>query len=328
MLLGMEKIKGHLYLMGGFALAGTSVVAARLLAGRLGTFSITALSLAFALLGLLPFCAARLRGTLAGLHARQWLLLGAQAGCGIFLFRMFLLQGMLRTSAGEAGILTGATPAITALLAALVLRERLGWRSLAGIALSVAGIVFLQGVAQSGAGFERSHLVGNLLVLCAAASESLFNTISRLGSLRQTEGKTLDVYSQTWLVALIALVLCLGPAVFEHPMEAAAHLELTQWLALGWYGLFVTALAFVLFYAGIRHCSAATAGVLSGMIPFTALILSVLLLREPAGWAQWLGGGLIVGGMALIGGQEAGRETRKEASVSGFEGLDVSAQQE
>ncbi|WP_242975783.1 EamA family transporter [Desulfosporosinus sp. FKB] len=43
--------------------------------------------------------------------------------CGIFLFRMFLLRGLDYTSAGEAGILAGATPAITALLAMMALKE-------------------------------------------------------------------------------------------------------------------------------------------------------------------------------------------------------------
>jgi drug/metabolite transporter (DMT)-like permease len=37
------------------------------------------------------------------------------------------------------------------------------------------------------------------------------------------------------------------------------------------------------------------------MMPFTALILSVLFLKEPAGLQQWSGGILIISGMVLIG---------------------------
>ena len=49
------------------------------------------------------------------LSRRQWLLLLAQAFLGIFLFRMFLLLGVRHTSTSEAGILTGAIPAMTAI---------------------------------------------------------------------------------------------------------------------------------------------------------------------------------------------------------------------
>ncbi|UUZ97191.1 DMT family transporter [Paenibacillus sp. P25] len=68
-----------------------------------------------------------------------------------------------------------------------------------------------------------------------------------------------------------------------------------------WYGPVVTALAFVCWYAGIKRNPVSTAAAFSGMMPFTALLLSVLILREHAGWQQWSGGMLVILGMILIG---------------------------
>ncbi len=312
----MEKFRGSLYLIGGFTLAGTSVIAARFVSQSLGTFTITGVSLFFTILSLLPLCWGKLGQIVRQMQPRDWLALLFQATCGIFLFRMFLIQGLVRTSAGEAGILTGATPAVTAILAFYLLKETAGPKTLLGIALTVTGIVLLQGVLILGKGFSSNHFLGNLLVLCAAVCESFFNVVSRSNSLRSgTETakeadpvapapRALTPSAQTFFVAAFAFLLCLVPAGFEHPLPALRALGVLQWLALLWYGLFVTTLAFIFFYAGIRRCRASTAAVFSGMMPFTALILSVVILREHAGWQQWSGGTLIVLGMALIGGSD------------------------
>jgi drug/metabolite transporter (DMT)-like permease len=291
------------FLTGAFMLAGTSVIAGRFVAGILGSFTIAAASLFFALIGLLPFCGQRLGKAFRQMSIQDWLGLLLQALFGIFLFRLFLLQGLVRTSAGEAGILTGATPAVTALLAWLVLRESMYMLRFCGILSTVAGILVIQGVFLPGAGFAGEHFFGNLLVIGAAICESLFNIFSRISSVKASSGQTevLDPMVQTALVAWVALLLCLGPALAEHPAEALLSLSITGWLALAWYGLFATALAFILWYSGIKRCDASVAAAFSGMMPFTSLILSVLLLHEQPGWLQWVGGLLIVLGMLLTG---------------------------
>jgi drug/metabolite transporter (DMT)-like permease len=70
---------------------------------------------------------------------------------------MFLLNGLNYTTAGEAGILTGATPAITAILAMLILREPVSKRKLAGILCTVGGILILQGVLTQGNVLSAEH---------------------------------------------------------------------------------------------------------------------------------------------------------------------------
>ena len=99
----------------------------------------------------------------------------------------------------------------------------------------------------------------------------------------------------------MALVLCAVPSLFEAPFQKLWEIGVKEWLALIWYGVFVTALAFIFWYAGIKRCGAFTAAAYSGMMPFTSIILSILLLGEYSQWQQWLGGGLVITGMLLIG---------------------------
>ncbi|MEK4119101.1 DMT family transporter [Paenibacillus sp. FSL W8-0919] len=299
----MERWKGMLYLFGAFTLAGTSVITAWLLNGKLGAFTITAISLLLVLMILVPMRLQALVRTLRSRAGTNWRQLLLQAVFGMFLFRMFMLFGLSHTSAAEAGIITGATPAITVVLARLVLKERVNRFSLLGIASTVSGIILIQGLFSQDYPFTVQHLIGNVLVLCAASSESVFNILSRMSSTKN-DGRSqqpVDPVVQTTLVSAIAFLLCLIPAGFEHPLRSLAGIAWEEWLALIWYGPFVTALAFVFWYAGIRRCDASTAAAFSGMMPFTALVLSVVLLGQRAGVEQWAGGLLVAGGMVLIG---------------------------
>lgn len=295
-------MQGKLYLTGAFSLAGTSVVTGYLLSAKLSGFSITAISMAILLVGLFPFYAARTLRTIRALTRREWSLLFFQAVFGIVLFRLFLLFGITLTSTAEAGILTGTTPAITSVLAYFILKERLSGLTAVGIVGAVAGILLLQGNSLLSVQFSGRHLLGNALILCAAASESTFNIIAR----RHKAGEgahsptTIHPMVQTLLVSAIALSLSIVPALLERPFSKLPALGLQEWLALIWYGIVVTAVAFAFFYSGAKHCDAYAIAAFSGMMPLTSMLLSVLLLRERIGILQWTGAALILLSMALI----------------------------
>lgn len=299
----MNQLSGKLYLICAFSLAGTSVISARFVTGKLGTFSIIAVSLFFAIMFLVPLCGKQLMKYIRLMSLHNFLFLLLQALCGIFLFRMFLLIGLSHTSAGEAGILTGATPAITALLAIVVIREPVNRGKLAGILCTVGGILIIQGVLTTGTNFHMEHIIGNMLVLCAAACESAFNTLSRICVLKTAADvkESSSPIVQTAIVSVVALLLCLVPASFEHPMKAFSGIGLIEWMALLWYGVFVTALAFICWYSGIKRCGVFTAAAFSGMMPFTSMLLSIAVLGENIGYRQWLGGFFVIIGMIFIG---------------------------
>jgi drug/metabolite transporter (DMT)-like permease len=171
-----------------------------------------------------------------------------------------------------------------------------------GLLATVTGVVLVQGVAGLRGGLQPEHLFGNVLVLCAAASESIFNILSRTAVVNGAkQARPLDPLTQTALVTLTALVLCCIPAAFEQPAARLSSLGLVGWGALLWLGVFVTALAYICWYSGIKRCSAFTAAAFSGFMPLTSMILSTVLLREQTDFFQWIGGTCVILGMLLIG---------------------------
>ena len=134
-----EKAKGAIFLSLGFALAGSATTAAKPLAGSLGPFSLTALSLAFALPALAPFA---IRGPRP--RARELLTTAALGFFGIFLYRLCLMSALARVSAAEAGLMTGAAPALAERpFRAIVALRPSAWLALAWYGLFVTAASYV-----------------------------------------------------------------------------------------------------------------------------------------------------------------------------------------
>ena len=286
--------KGKLFLSAAFIFAGSSVVTARYVSGDLQPFTITFISLVIAALTALLAFGKVLFKTVKRLSRRHWIMLVLQAAFGIFLFRVFLTFGLRYTTAAEAGIITGTTPAITAIFTRLILKEKLNRNSLIAILFTLAGVLILQGFPFNLSAFNTSHLLGNVLALGAASCESLFTTISRKLHVDLNETFTLHPFVQSGIVSIIAMILCTVPMLLENPYLALTKLPASGWIALVWYGCVVTVIAYACMFAGAKYCDGYTIAAFAGLIPISAYILSLTLLGESATYNHVIGCGFIV----------------------------------
>jgi drug/metabolite transporter (DMT)-like permease len=288
------------FLILAFALAGSSVIPGKILSG-LPPFAACAGSAAVGLAALLPFALREARAARDGRgrrgpsFRRALPLLAAQALFGMALFRVLLMAALARTSAADVGIATSATPAITAILAAVFLKERIEARKILGIALVVAGVALLEsgpGSAAAGAG-SGGRLVGLALAVGAAASESVFNVMSKrippaLGPTRTSAA-----------VTALALVMLAAVSAARGERVAAADLGPARLAAFAYYGVFASALAYLCWYRGVREVPASTAGIFSGLMPLSGFALSVLLFGERPGALGLAGAAVALAGVTL-----------------------------
>ena len=155
----------------------------------------------------------------------------------------------------------------------LFLRERLAPRVVAGIALSVLGIVALN-VLGSGAESSRgpAPLLGNLLVFGAVVSESLFTIFGKAAAERVSPLATAVSAS----VLSLALFLPLG--IYKSIGFDFSSVGFDGWASVAHYGVFVTALGYLLWFDGLSRVPASTAGVFTGFLPLSAVHLSSAVL--------------------------------------------------
>ncbi|GLU30159.1 DMT family transporter [Trinickia caryophylli] len=226
----------------------------------------------------------------------EWTNLFLQGLFGTFGFTLLMLNGVARTSAVAAGVITSTIPAVVALFAWLFLGERPGLRALASIVLAMAGIVVVnlsQASSATSAAPTTSSLAGNLMVLGAVCCESLYVILSR--RLTQTLAP-IDICAYTHLIGLV-LMLPLGAGALARFHYATVPTDV--WALLVWYALSASIFSFWLWMKGIRHVHGSLAGVFSAVLPIAAAGYGILFLDERPTLAHGIALACVVAGIAL-----------------------------
>lgn len=228
--------------------------------------------------------------TLRAMPPRRVVDLIGMALFGMIGYTVFMLEGVKRTAAGDAGIITATMPAVVAILGLLILRERLRANQMVAVVLAVAGIAVIQ-VAGVSAGV--STLVGNVLVAAAVLCEALFVIL----------GKRLTPTYQPIRLALGAnlagLVMAAPLALSDVGATDLTAISPGVWALATWYALSSSVFCLLLWYRGLPHVSTALAGLATAAIPVTALAVSAMALGEPVGPEKLAGAALVIAGIVI-----------------------------
>jgi drug/metabolite transporter (DMT)-like permease len=295
-----SEIRGLIEVLCAMSIAGSTVVVGKLLSVRIPVFLAMELSLVAALIAILPAQIIH-RAELRLLKGRELAYMFLQAFFGIVLFRSLTLYGLRLTSAISAGVITSAAPAVMAVLAAAALRERIGPAGVAGVLLSVAGLLLVNLWGRSG-GTGPGYLAGNLLVLGAMLCEALL-TVFR----KSSGGRVGSVTNTTVLVAMSAL-MTLPLALRDLRGFSLDRIEVVGWASVVYYGAVATNIAYVLWGRGALRISATMTGLATAALPVTAVVLSAVVLGEHLGLVHVMGAAAVIAGI-LIGRRQPGRRT-------------------
>jgi drug/metabolite transporter (DMT)-like permease len=287
---GLQRYKAVIMLIGAMSLAGSSVVVGKILITTVPVFIAAFGSLLVAFICIIPFMRGRL-SELRLLTTREWKYIFLQGLCGIVLFRVLTLYGLQMTGAVQAGIITGATPAVLALLSMMFLKEKLSGPMAVGIVLAASGCIVINILALGGSGGENK-VAGGLLVGAAVVSEALFTIF------RKRIYHSVSAITNTAVLIFCSLILLAVPAAAEFAITTAS-LSTEALAAIIYYGVFATVLAYLLWTAAVGQVSGATAGAATAAMPASSVILAVLVLGEPLHWQHLAGCLLIISGILV-----------------------------
>lgn len=187
--------------------------------------------------------------------------------------------------ASLAAVLLYTAPAFVALLSWLVLRERLGAREMAGVAMSFGGIVLI-----SLGGGEGVHATP-LSVLAGVTSGVTYALYYLYGR---------RYFARYAPAALFAVMMPVGALGLLPMAQVQLHHSRLGWLNLIGVGLLCTYAAYSLNSAGLRHLPATRASVISSIEPVVAAVLAAVLFAERLSPAALVGAAAVVGAALLL----------------------------
>ena len=223
---------------------------------------------------------------------RVSLILLALGMLGNGIYQVFFVEGIARTRAGDAALLTAASPGLIALVGRIRGTERVGARGLFGIVLSMVGIALVVfGTARSGG--QRATLIGDLLILCGSLCWSIYTVLLKPHT-HVVAGVQLSAL--TMLGGAIPLLAVAAPAMASTRWSAVPF---TGWLAVVYSGLGALVVAYLFWYRGVRVLGPTRTAMYSNLQPALGVLMAWALLSEtPTAW-QLVGVTLIVSGLLL-----------------------------
>ena len=192
-----------------------------------------------------------------------------------------------RVSSALTGMLNGANPLFTAVIASVLARRAPSRGVAAGLLVGLAGTVL---IAWPSLNEGRSSLDGVLLILAAVVSYGFALNLAR--PLQQRNG-ALPVI---WRAQAVALVLTAPLGVPDLLVARWSPVPLLSMIVLGALG---TGLAYVLLAVAAGRVGATRASATTFLIPAVALVLGVLLRGERVALLSVIGGAVCVAGAWL-----------------------------
>ena len=224
----------------------------------------------------------------------------ALAAATLWVNQMCFVFALDLTAASTVGILLGAIPVFTGLFGLALGTERATGRFWLAAAVSFLGVAL---VALGAAGQVSASVTGIVLGIATAATWAAYSVVfaplTRTYSVTRISAVVLPC---TWILLALAGI----PQMREQDWSLGWEI----WALLVFATIGPLVLTNVLWFRSIRRIGANRATLVANLEPFVAAVLAVVLLSEPLGLLQILGGIAIAGGIVLA----RRRPTRAQAA--------------
>jgi len=213
--------------------------------------------------------------------------------------------GMTMTSATNAVLLVDIDVVFVALLAAIILSEKITGKIMVGLLLGMVGVFIITTNGDLSSVLSGSF-IGNAMVFFGGVLWAFYVVYQKKVLVRES-----DVLQVTGIV-IFETTLFLLPMTF---LFAGSYIvDGVGWLSVLYTGVFCTGLAFLLYNTGLKVISATVSSIILLLEIVFAMLFAFLVLGESPTVATAMGGALIVLSIIVISLNGADRGPSKEAS--------------
>lgn len=201
-----------------------------------------------------------------------------------------MFTGLTRLDAATAALTVQIQVPVAALLAAIFLGDRLGWRRLTGMVIAFAGVAIIAG---------EPRFSGNYLPLALVIAASCLWAIAnvQIKFLGEIDALTLNAALALFATPQLALACLL---LEDGQWSALVEASWRVYAAVAYQALAVTVMGYGLWYHLLRRYKVNQAMPFTLLVPLFGVLSGVSFLGERLTVAILLGGALTILGVAII----------------------------
>jgi drug/metabolite transporter (DMT)-like permease len=215
---------------------------------------------------------------------------------GVFPGQVLITWGTRLSSASNAALLMLAFPVCTAVLAVILLKEKMTGIRWISFALAIVGVLLCSNLDLGNLDFGKGFLFGNLLIFSGILGNSFYNSYGK---------KVLERYSPMEMLyyTYLAMFIIMTPLTLHQEMDVFARIPqftLQTWIGLTLLTFFHNYLSMVLFLKALKQLDAIQAALSNYLITFFGLPIAAIWLGERLTIMAIVGGILVLSSTLLI----------------------------
>lgn len=219
--------------------------------------------------------------------ARRWRTLLLLGLLGVAGYPLLLYAALERTSASSAAVINATNPAVIVVAAVLIGQATATWRTWAGMALGLAGVLLVLTGGDVGRLLALRFNTGDLVMLLAVLTWTAYTLLGRRVGIPP--------------LASTAAQVLLGVLVLT-PFTFAAGLDLPpdppSWAGVIYIVLGPSIGSYLCWNLAVSQVSPTVAGVSMNLVTVFTLVIAAILGQPPT-LVQVVGGVLVIGGVLL-----------------------------
>jgi drug/metabolite transporter (DMT)-like permease len=205
--------------------------------------------------------------------------------------------GISRSLASNGAILNLLIPVISAVLASLMLKERLTLLRTASLAIGLVGVAFLSigDIRQASFG-SLKFLTGSLLIFGGCLGSSFYNVYCK-GLMQKCQEIEILIYSY-----ITASVFSIPLFIWIEPFHLGSLLafDAKSIAAFLFLAFFMYGASMLLFFKALQHLDVTTASTSLYLVPVFGVLLAASLLGERLGVAALVGAAIVLISTILV----------------------------
>lgn len=216
---------------------------------------------------------------------------------GFLCSQLLTTLGVKYTSIVNCALILSTGPAISAILAYFILKERLNSRKIFGIILGIAGIAVLMTASDSkNTNSFSENLLGCLFLFLSVFAFSLNMVITR------KVAATYSPLTMTRWLFLSSFIVLLPLGLWQLPQEAIFNQDfnIKPIIAFSYIMIFSTFISYLLVPFALKNLPTANATIYLNIQPITASVVAIALGLDDFAWQQPIAGALVIGGALIM----------------------------
>lgn len=212
---------------------------------------------------------------------------------GMIGYHVFFFLSLKYTTATNSSLIGATNPIVTTVLAYIFLKDKISFKNILGILVSLLGVVLIVTDGDLNVIFNFKINLGDFLMMIAVICWAAYGILSK---------KALEKYSPIKITSyafLFCTILLIPFVLFEKPWIYLHNTTLNGWISILYMAIFPSVFGYIIQQMSIKKIGPIKTSLYINLVPVFSMILATIILNEHISSIKIIACGLICGGICI-----------------------------